>query len=450
MRGLRRRRPRDPRCWAVRRLRRRSRRPRRASDAKAWILIDPRDDSVLARKAPNKRLPIASTTKLMTAYLALHDLKPNQMVDRAGVPARATSAEIDARPARGRADAGPRPALRRCFCRARATPPRPWRSASSGSVPAFVTDMNQDRAAARAHRHQLREPDRARRPRQLLERPRPGHPRLDPAAQPALRPDRRTRPTATLQQRRSPADGHQPEHAARAGALDQRRQDRPHPRRRLRPGRLRDAGLDHADLGGARHPERVRPRRRHARAPRLRLLALPPGAAGAARARSSPIPKLDYRSDHLPLVAQRAADRSPCARASVSPRASTRPDEVSGAVRRGQALGRVTVTVDGKRRRRQPAGGRARRGRRDHLRQGGIDRPESDSSACACGDRDTCRTAADVQRARVANGRRSRPRALGRNEQRSPRQRTPEERRRMHEERMRRRRQRMEREGGTG
>ena len=36
-------------------------------DAKAWILIDPRDDSVLASKAPNRRLPIASTTKLMTA-----------------------------------------------------------------------------------------------------------------------------------------------------------------------------------------------------------------------------------------------------------------------------------------------------------------------------------------------------------------------------------------------
>ena len=37
-------------------------------DAKAWILIDPRDDSVLASSSPNKRLPIASTTKLMTAY----------------------------------------------------------------------------------------------------------------------------------------------------------------------------------------------------------------------------------------------------------------------------------------------------------------------------------------------------------------------------------------------
>ena len=42
------------------------------------------------------------------------------------------------------------------------------------------------------------------------------------------------------------------------------------------------------------------------------------------------------------------------------------------------------------------------------------------------------------------------PANLGRSDQRAPRQRTPEERRRMHEERMRRRRQRMEREGGTG
>jgi len=49
-------------------------------DAKAWILIDPRDDSVLASKSPDKRLPIASTTKLMTAYLALKHLKPSQMI----------------------------------------------------------------------------------------------------------------------------------------------------------------------------------------------------------------------------------------------------------------------------------------------------------------------------------------------------------------------------------
>ncbi|MFL5870786.1 MAG: hypothetical protein ACJ75R_06870, partial [Solirubrobacterales bacterium] len=36
-------------------------------DAGAWILLDPSDDSVIAAKAPNRRLPVASATKLMTA-----------------------------------------------------------------------------------------------------------------------------------------------------------------------------------------------------------------------------------------------------------------------------------------------------------------------------------------------------------------------------------------------
>ena len=35
---------------------------------------------MLASRSPNKRLPIASTTKLMTAYLALKHLKPSQMI----------------------------------------------------------------------------------------------------------------------------------------------------------------------------------------------------------------------------------------------------------------------------------------------------------------------------------------------------------------------------------
>lgn len=40
-------------------------------DARAWILLDARDGTVLARKRPSKTLPIASATKLMTAYVAL-------------------------------------------------------------------------------------------------------------------------------------------------------------------------------------------------------------------------------------------------------------------------------------------------------------------------------------------------------------------------------------------
>ena len=46
--------------------------------ARAWILIDPRDDAVLAAKGAQKRLAIASVTKLMTAHLTLEELRPNR------------------------------------------------------------------------------------------------------------------------------------------------------------------------------------------------------------------------------------------------------------------------------------------------------------------------------------------------------------------------------------
>lgn len=42
-------------------------------EASAWILIDARDGDRLAAFAPNRRRAIASTTKLMTAYLALDE-----------------------------------------------------------------------------------------------------------------------------------------------------------------------------------------------------------------------------------------------------------------------------------------------------------------------------------------------------------------------------------------
>jgi serine-type D-Ala-D-Ala carboxypeptidase (penicillin-binding protein 5/6) len=48
--------------------------PRPRLDAAAWILVDPADRATLAAHRPDERHAIASTTKLMTAYLALHDL----------------------------------------------------------------------------------------------------------------------------------------------------------------------------------------------------------------------------------------------------------------------------------------------------------------------------------------------------------------------------------------
>lgn len=49
-------------------------------EAKAWTLIDPRSGEVLASHRPHARLPMASTTKLMTAWLALHRLPYHRRV----------------------------------------------------------------------------------------------------------------------------------------------------------------------------------------------------------------------------------------------------------------------------------------------------------------------------------------------------------------------------------
>lgn len=49
-------------------------------DARAWALIDARTGDVLASHAADRRLPIASTTKLMTAYVALHELPLGETV----------------------------------------------------------------------------------------------------------------------------------------------------------------------------------------------------------------------------------------------------------------------------------------------------------------------------------------------------------------------------------
>ncbi len=48
--------------------------------ARAWALIDARTGAVLASHAAHRSLPIASTTKMMTAYVALHDLPLDRVV----------------------------------------------------------------------------------------------------------------------------------------------------------------------------------------------------------------------------------------------------------------------------------------------------------------------------------------------------------------------------------
>lgn len=49
-------------------------------EAKAWIVADGRSGDVLASHAAQRHLPIASTTKLMTAFVAMHELPLDKIV----------------------------------------------------------------------------------------------------------------------------------------------------------------------------------------------------------------------------------------------------------------------------------------------------------------------------------------------------------------------------------
>lgn len=49
-------------------------------EARAWTVVDARSGDVIASQAATERLPIASTTKLMTAYVAMRELSPGEVV----------------------------------------------------------------------------------------------------------------------------------------------------------------------------------------------------------------------------------------------------------------------------------------------------------------------------------------------------------------------------------
>lgn len=52
--------------------------------AKSWILVEQRSGEILASSRPDRRLPMASTTKLMTALIALERLPPDRVVTVGG------------------------------------------------------------------------------------------------------------------------------------------------------------------------------------------------------------------------------------------------------------------------------------------------------------------------------------------------------------------------------
>ncbi|HYP55057.1 MAG TPA: D-alanyl-D-alanine carboxypeptidase family protein [Solirubrobacterales bacterium] len=69
-----------------------------ALDARAWALIDARTGDVLASHAADERLPIASTTKLMTAYVALKELSLRETVRAASYTPTTAESLLGLRP----------------------------------------------------------------------------------------------------------------------------------------------------------------------------------------------------------------------------------------------------------------------------------------------------------------------------------------------------------------
>ena len=81
-----------------------------ALPARAWVLVDADDGEVLAAHEASSSYSIASTTKLMTAYVARRELDLDDEV--VAPPYDALAGRVAARARGGRADRGPRPALR--------------------------------------------------------------------------------------------------------------------------------------------------------------------------------------------------------------------------------------------------------------------------------------------------------------------------------------------------
>ena len=414
-------------------------------DAKAWILIDPRDDSVIASKSANKRLPIASTTKLMTAYLALKDLRPNQMLTAPGyTPSNSAEITLGLR-------AGERMRVRDLLygllLPSASDAAETLAVGVAGSVPAFVQRMNQ--AAQRlgltdtsyANPIGLDDPHNYSSAHDLVKLA-----SID--LQNKLFARIVDTPAATLHSGDHPRtvttrdtllntvpwiNGVKTGHTLGAGYV------------LVGSGTQDSTTLISAVLGTTSEASRD--------ADTLKLLqygfSLFHSVQPVHQGEQLADPGLDYRSGHLALVAQRALPVNVREGQHVTT-SVTAPDQISGAVKQGQVLGHVTVSVDGK-----PAAGSPLVAAHAVSAATLVDKVTSFAKnpivllvvgaivillvVLLTRRRHGASEPQPVAPDASANGSR----------RQAPRQRTPEERRRMHEERMRRRRQRAKRQGGS-
>ena len=237
--------------------------------------------------------------------------------------------------------------------------------------------MNAKARAARAHRHALREPDRPRRARQLLDGDRPRQARARPAPQRVLPRD--DEPAARdAEVRRPPAHVRQPQHCSCATC---RRSTASRPATRSAAGYILVGSASRARHHGRhRRPRRPRARRR-ATATRSTLLQVRPQPLP----RASPPVKQGQVVGHAALALPRRAGRpgrrrrpssAPRAAAtSSSSRVTGAPTTIDGPLPQGRAR---------RHGRRHASAARSSRACRCVTADAGRRRPRS-STACATG-----------------------------------------------------------------
>jgi D-alanyl-D-alanine carboxypeptidase (penicillin-binding protein 5/6) len=413
-------------------------------DARAWVLVDPRDDTVLASKAANKRMSIASATKLMTAYLALKRLKPNQTIAAPGYNAR-SSLEI----LLGLQE-GERIKVRDLLYAAMLASANDAANAIavgvSGSVPEFVAEMN--RAAQRlgltethyANPIGFDAPGNYSSARDLVTLAsillrNELFARIVDSPTATLRSGDRTRTVGnrnTLLGRAAWISGVKTGHTLGADYV------------LVGAGTRNSTTLVSAVLGASSESARD--------AATLELLdygfSLYQPVEAVSQGEEIASPKLDYRDEELPLLAARPISVDVREGQQVDTRVTT-PDEISGSVEKGERVGRVTVTVDGDRAAVSPLVAAHAVGAATTLDKV-ISTAQKPAVLFGLAGIVILLGLVFMVRRRGASQAAAAVPPVREDPPRSPRQRTPEERRRMHEERMRRRRERIEREGGPG
>lgn len=311
-------------------------------EARAWALVEARTGAVLASHAAARPLPVASTTKLMTAWVALRELPLDRVVRAARYVPTYGESLLGLR-------AGQRISVRDLLygliLRSGNDAASELARAASGSVRRFVRQMNLRAAALGLSSTHFANPigldqrgnyssalDLAALARRLLRIP--AFARIAAARRAVLRSTRPPRRIATINQllRMAPwANGVKTGHTFGAGYV------------LVGSGRRKGVELISVLIGAPSEEERYEGSLRLLRYGFSQYRRRVPVRAGQALAE----PGIRWTGGALPLRAARrvAVGVRRGQRVSVATRA---PAEVEGPIRAGAALGRATVLIDGR------------------------------------------------------------------------------------------------------